>query len=343
MLASFAGVLLSVGSTARAQVVNVPSPPSGDQGQVYQVKEGDTLWNITEWHLGDPQQWPRVWSWNPQITSPHWIYPGNHIRLEGDGAPPNPSVRITNQAKRSSSRRLRRRPQPHRQVLAAAALLDRGVLQQSGRIVGSATDWMMLGPGAPVTLRFSGKRYPPGAMMAVFVEEELDDRMPEQMGTLVRVVGLLRIAQHDPDTGLTRGRIQSSSDVIERGYRVTPATEPFFLPRAIEAPKRRGKVIATLDPQGLSSAQQVVFVNLGKAHGVTRGAALHVFRRDDPFEGHEMRNQLTVVPGPYHDGRIPRWNVARGLVVGVQPGSSAVWLTSAHREVRVGDHVSTRR
>ena len=46
------------------------------------VEDGDTLWDICEAVLGRPELWPRVWSMNPEITNPHWIYPGDIIRFE---------------------------------------------------------------------------------------------------------------------------------------------------------------------------------------------------------------------------------------------------------------------
>src|SRR4030065_2129562 len=48
---------------------------------VYTIKKGDTLWDISSQFLKDPFLWPKLWQRNPYITNPHWIYPGNPIRL----------------------------------------------------------------------------------------------------------------------------------------------------------------------------------------------------------------------------------------------------------------------
>jgi hypothetical protein len=48
---------------------------------LYTIKKGDTLWDISSKFLKDPFLWPKLWERNPYITNPHWIYPGNPIRL----------------------------------------------------------------------------------------------------------------------------------------------------------------------------------------------------------------------------------------------------------------------
>jgi hypothetical protein len=48
---------------------------------VYTIKQGDTLWDISSKFLKDPFLWPKLWQRNPYITNPHWIYPGQPIRL----------------------------------------------------------------------------------------------------------------------------------------------------------------------------------------------------------------------------------------------------------------------
>jgi hypothetical protein len=55
----------------------------------YTIKKGDTLWDISSRFLKNPYLWPKLWQKNPYITNPHWIYPGNPIRLN----PPEASKR----------------------------------------------------------------------------------------------------------------------------------------------------------------------------------------------------------------------------------------------------------
>ena len=52
-----------------------------DPETVYSIKQGDTLWGISSNFLKNPFLWPKLWQRNPYITNPHWIYPGQSIRL----------------------------------------------------------------------------------------------------------------------------------------------------------------------------------------------------------------------------------------------------------------------
>ena len=49
--------------------------------EIYTIKQGDTLWDISSKFLKDPFLWPRLWQRNPYITNPHWIYPGQPVRI----------------------------------------------------------------------------------------------------------------------------------------------------------------------------------------------------------------------------------------------------------------------
>ena len=52
------------------------------QEVTHHVTDGDTLWDISEKYWQDSGLWPELWSVNPQLHNPHWIYPGEEIYLQ---------------------------------------------------------------------------------------------------------------------------------------------------------------------------------------------------------------------------------------------------------------------
>jgi LysM repeat protein len=47
----------------------------------YTIQKGDTLWDLSQKFLSSPWYWPKIWSLNPGIENPHWIYPGGKLKI----------------------------------------------------------------------------------------------------------------------------------------------------------------------------------------------------------------------------------------------------------------------
>ena len=55
-----------------------------EEPTIYVIKQGDTLWGLSERFIKDPRYWPNMWAKNSQITNPHLIYPGQRVRVFPD-------------------------------------------------------------------------------------------------------------------------------------------------------------------------------------------------------------------------------------------------------------------
>ena len=82
------GVALAPAGLSGQAADEQEASPSGPEN--HPVKEGDTLWDLSDRYLESPYEWPRLWSYNPEITNPHWIYPGQVFDLPKRDAAASP-------------------------------------------------------------------------------------------------------------------------------------------------------------------------------------------------------------------------------------------------------------
>ncbi|HWU42625.1 MAG TPA: hypothetical protein VN132_04270 [Bdellovibrio sp.] len=61
----------------------------------YHIQKGNTLWDVSNTFFGDPNFWPKIWSFNGSIGNPHEIDPSMTIRFYPGSAENAPTVELT--------------------------------------------------------------------------------------------------------------------------------------------------------------------------------------------------------------------------------------------------------
>ncbi|MFA9411824.1 MAG: LysM peptidoglycan-binding domain-containing protein [Deltaproteobacteria bacterium] len=319
--------------------VEVPS----DVPQTHSVKDGDTLWDITQTYYGDPYRWPQVWSYNPDITNPHWIYPDAQVQLRpGDGE-------VVDTAPRGFTTAKRRDASPHAVFQAEYGFLDANALEDAGYVIGANEEHMMMIDTDKLYVRFNEGVEPEiGRVYTVFRKMEEFERESWEKGTLVRIIGEAKLQDYDEKRQVGRAEVVNTIEGIERGFRLAPLERHFYWIDVVPAEHSlRATVVASLYPRKLPSTNQIVFVNVGAEQGIVIGNRFYIVRQGDEWrrsaEGKVGREIEPSVPLPDEPEHYPWEVVAIGRAVNVQPKTTAILLERATRAVRMGDHAELRK
>jgi hypothetical protein len=311
------------------------------------VRRGDTLWDITERYFHNPWEWPRVWSYNPEVTNPHWIYPDDVLRLLPAGGAPVPS------SGGGVSVAARRRASAGTVYLREQGYLDAEALRTAGEIVGSPTDHMLLTPYDQLYVRFDeleDGRAPAGEY-TIFRElaegEESLEREAGDAGTLVRVLGAVRIEGWDPERSLARATLIEALEPIERGFAVAAVPRRFtVVPPVTSDRDLETEVVASMRPSLLLGSDQIVFVPVGEDEGVREGNRFLIVRHGDEWRRsleaadiHDVGSAVTVPGAPE---AWPEEVIAEGRVVALRPHSAGLFITSTTEVVERGDRAVLR-
>jgi hypothetical protein len=259
-----------------------PRPSTG----VYVVQTGDTLSKISQQVYGQPWLWPRLWSQNPQIQNPHWIYPGDQIVLSAPSRPGQPGQVQTLGANAFTGRQ---ELVPSDAVfLRQLGYIDDPAKGIIGEIVGGIEPVQMLSQGQHVYVATRpGQALSVGQELTVFRpvrEAPKVEGARTPPGKLVALQGRVRINYVNRQKNLVRAEIIESLDVIERGAKVGFVESRYaVVPPQKSTKDINARVLTSLHPHVFMGQNQVVFIDRGSVDGLASGHRLFVTRRGDTW------------------------------------------------------------
>lgn len=268
-----------------------------DAPEVYEVRPGDTLWDIAGRFLRDPWRWPEVWRGSGATGDPDRIYPGDRLRLVTHDGVPRVEYEGAGSAEMGRSggmRTLRLSPRVRVSALEAPVptipiasiapfliqpwIAESATIERAPYVVGFPDDRLMAGLHDAVYVRriddpnvvdFEILR--PGEAL----RDSETNRLLGYEATLVARARLRRVG--DPATL----EILSVEREVAVGDRVIPAVleAPLesFLP--VPAPAgMRGRILSVMNGVSQIGQYDVVILNRGRAERVAPGHLFEVHR-----------------------------------------------------------------
>jgi len=311
------------------------------------VRRGDTLWDISWYYFNDPWQWPKVWSYNAQITNPHWIYPGDLVRLlpRGMTGEPTPLPDDVEGGAGDEGGGQAFEPAPARRFevqLKQVAFVDQKELDDSVVIDGAVESKELLATGDAVYLRYpEGKPPKVGQRYSIYEagNEVTHPKDGEVVGSYVRILGELEVTSVKKDKR-ARAVITAANREIERGALVGPLIKQLrTVPPARNEVDAQGTIIAMLTGDQIMGTGEVVFVDLGAGSGLKVGNRMYVVRRGDAFE--DVMSPSGNVG--QDDRRFPARALGEIVIVDVGKNVSIGLITLSLQELGVGDLVMMQK
>lgn len=360
------------GSKGTLAITGATKTPAMNVPEIYVIKRGDTLWDISEHYLDNPWQWPRLWSYNPDIRNPNWIYPGDQLRLRRDGSGagggggggqgglagraggPGSGGRLLSGNGRVTGDTL---------FLRDEAYIGDPSKDTWGEVVGAREEQMMLSRGNHVYLDvrqgtepkigqeitiFEALRKPPAVAGA---------RMPP--GEIVRIKGTVKITDFDSKKRIASGEIIEAVDAIERGAKIGEVERQYRVVSPTTATKTLwARVLTSIHPHVYMGQHQLVFIDRGTEDGLAIGNRMLVVRRGDVWR----QSLVTTTPSARDTLRIdstehaelrttilrrddkdfPDEIIAELRVVQASRYSATTLVVESNKEVVVGDQAVAR-
>lgn len=341
-----------------AVLLDSPNAVSMGVPDEYIIQPGDTLWDICARILGDPFQWPKLWSFNQYITNPHWIYPGNVLRFvpgtetepprfevtKPDEIDPNlEPVDMMDEIEDDAIEDFTMSPEPESGGLDKSDFEDsrpksfdiklrqEGFIAESrisplGKVHRSENPARNLGEGDELYLKFRDPGLARVGQKFTVYRQIRRVRHPVKhnyIGYLIRILGQVEVIEASEQ--VATAKIVTSYDAITRG---DPVTEYVSMVKTVNVTPNRvqldGHIVETLaDGVQLIGDRDVIYVDRGAQDGVRIGNKLQVVRKGDGL--------LQDTKG------LPEETVGELVIVGTRANTSTAVVTEATRALQLGD------
>ena len=249
----------------------------------YKVIKGDCLWNISKAELNDPFMWPKIWEENKWIANPHWIYPGQIIKIplyliqekkQEEEVTPKPAA--TSEATPGEEVKKETVPIMMHPLVNRSLLLASGYIADKipgvGQIGDSPSGQDIVGNDDIVFVNVDSPAQVGDKFYVIKASEPVKHPVTgENIGYVITIGGIAEIVKIKNDE--TMAKITKCFREIDRGDRLdsyydieTPMTTGHF-----RSPDINGMIIATGNNNLLQSMLDIIYIDKGCKDGIEAG------------------------------------------------------------------------
>ncbi|GAC12705.1 hypothetical protein GLIP_0050 [Aliiglaciecola lipolytica E3] len=266
-----------------ADVINIKQTAP----QVYVVKKGDTLWDISSMYLSKPWLWPELWRNNVHINNPHLIYPGDELRLRYNeqGEPVLDIVRDTQKPQIKLSPQGRKELKTVQPIdtlpwtiiqpyIESSRIMDEEEYELLPYLLGNQDGNASFASGDLVLSK--ADQDTPELYNIVRKQNELRDQYDNLLGFQIRHVADATPLESDVE-GQHLVKVEDANFEARRGDKLLPSEEWQTGSMKLKAATRqKGQIISSLEQHQLLGKYDVVILDLG-SRKVKPGTVLGIY------------------------------------------------------------------
>jgi hypothetical protein len=326
-------LLFSAPSTATDQIDGVTS----ETGFYYTIQKGNTLWDLSRKFNDSPWLWPELWEENDQISNPHWIFPGERIRLykkSGDQAitKTEPGQTVAVVPAKPAMKMKATAPFFVYSAIDRVGFIRKPPVPNSGTIFEVQGRKILISEGDMIYVRPAGVIPPgvfiPGSRHTVFRYLKPTDEhdSAETIGTQHYILGFVEVIKQEPD--MVIAKVLKSFRPIQVDDLLMPFSQrQSRIELKASTPGIDGQIISSEEHSALTGDYTLAFIDKGRADNIEVGQQYSIY----------SQQKLVMENNAPSSKRLPPVDFGTLLVLHTEQTTATVIITNAADNIAPGE------
>ncbi len=346
-------------------------------GLYYTVKKGDTLWSLSSKFFDTPWAWPGLWQENKQIPNPHFIYPGDKIRIYSKSdvrsvpvppAPeeleeepePEPEEVVIEEAEQELAEEeievvaieenIIEEPEEDLPFFEFLPIDQVGFIKEkpvtpNGIILKAKADRMLISTGDSVYVKQTGDLpIIAGSLYTIYSTDDkpvTDKKTGKYVGILHNLKGVIEINEIiKRDPVIASAKIVKSHDSIKIDDLLLPyKRKPSRITLTESKKDLEGKFLVAEYQRQLLGEKIIAFINKGEKDGVKPGQKYSIFEQETLTKGKKKKwfSKNEVDKGE----KLMPIDFGSIIVLQTEEATATVLITSSSKSVHPGTRIRT--